>query len=252
MFFSTSFVLSLSGSSCLWCLLCVLMTFLLTVALLPPFSLPVVLPAWLKPQECQHKSGRPQHNQATLSRAMGYTLLLALSSPADTIISRHHLPTQKHTRLWQHGCTNVLLMYNETFVSVWEFVSLQSHGKPLCSDVLIIFVSSLLINDPSVPSHWCSTSNSLIHTQGCNPTTKCSLQWCNSSNSIKETQNYRHTVSSALKAMYKTIRRVFVAHLSRRSSPLSCCTFGWQTLDDQACLCVCLCVILYGCMCVCS
>ena len=34
----------------------------------------------------------------------------------------------------------------------------RSHGRQLCPDVLIIFVSSLLINDPSVPSHWCSTS----------------------------------------------------------------------------------------------
>lgn len=34
-----------------------------------------------------------------------------------------------------------------------EFVSPQSLGRQLCSDVLIIFVSSLLINDPSVPSH---------------------------------------------------------------------------------------------------
>lgn len=46
-----------------------------------------------------------------------------------------------------------------------EFFSRASHGRQLCPDVLIIFfISSLLINDPSVPSHWCSTSE-LPHTK---------------------------------------------------------------------------------------
>lgn len=38
---------------------------------------------------------------------------------------------------------------------VWrteEFVAQHSPGRQLCSDVLIIHISSLLINDPSVPS----------------------------------------------------------------------------------------------------
>lgn len=59
-----------------------------------------------------------------------------------------------------------------------------------------------------------------------------------------------NAVSSAFKAMCKTIRRVFVAHLSGRSAPLSYYAYGRQTLDDQACLCVCSRVILCGCMCV--
>lgn len=73
-----SFILSLNGSSCVWCLLCVLMTFLLTTALLPPLSLPLVLPAGLKPQECPRKSGRPLHNQPTLCGHLkwGYTVIV--------------------------------------------------------------------------------------------------------------------------------------------------------------------------------
>lgn len=44
---------------------------------------------------------------------------------------------------------------------VWrteEFVSRHSLGRQLCSDVLIIRISSLLINDPSVPSRRASSS----------------------------------------------------------------------------------------------
>lgn len=44
---------------------------------------------------------------------------------------------------------------------VWrteEFVSRRSPGRQLCSDVLIIHISSLLINDPSVPSRRASSS----------------------------------------------------------------------------------------------
>ena len=60
-FFSASsfyLFLSLSGSHRLWCLLSVLMSLLLTVALLPVLSLPFVLPAGFKSQEYQHKSDR--------------------------------------------------------------------------------------------------------------------------------------------------------------------------------------------------
>lgn len=42
-----------------------------------------------------------------------------------------------------------------------EFILTSSRGGQLCSDVLIISVSGLLINDPSVPTHRCSTSISL-------------------------------------------------------------------------------------------
>lgn len=75
----------------------------------------------------------------------------------DMIFAKKHLLNHIHKPQHTHMHASQLRT---------EFTSLQSQVDQLCSDVLIILVPSLLINDPSVPTHWGSTSGSLRH----NPT----------------------------------------------------------------------------------
>lgn len=149
------------------------------------------LPAGLKPAECKHtKISRAAHKHTTnATEALFFSIHMERTEKdqADVICiegdaaarllalmqEKTWTTTKTHNTHPLHTCSYTS-MYIEDVCGALVWCS--------CSNALIISIPSLLINDPSVPSDWCSTSIPFIweHVQpGLWHNNKCPCQWFN-------------------------------------------------------------------------